>query len=207
MFCILPILNSIFMSSGFIRCSLLLLLAGGLMAYDMPKGWRIGGNRPNDYEMGVEVGSGQNGKNAATIRSYRKEAYGYGVLEQRISSDNYKGKRIKLTGFIKTKNVDHWAGLLMKVESKCTNPVTGKEQRKIIAFDNMYNRLISGNTDFTKYEVILDVPDSASDIEYGARLTGAGQIWFDGLKFEVVGKDVAVTSSELKEPTNLDFNN
>ena len=94
----------------------------------------------------------------------------------------------------------------MKVIGKRANPVTGKEVNQIIALDNMYNRFVAGNTDFTMYDIVLDIPDSASSICIGARLNGAGQIWFEGLKVEVVGNDVPVTSSDLKEPTNLDFN-
>ncbi len=193
------------MFSKIVQCSLLLFLVGALMSYDMPKGWIAGGTNPNQYEMGIDEGAGQNGKNAATIRSIREEAFGYGLLEQRFSSDNYKGKRLKLTGYLKTKKVSKWAGLVMKVLSKTINPVTGKEQRKVITYDNMYTRFVNGTTAYTKYEIVLDVPDSSSDIEYGARLTGAGQIWFDQLSFEVVGKDVPLTTSELKEPTNTDF--
>ena len=195
------------MLSKTVRYSLIFLLVTTLMSYDMPKGWRAGGTTPNFYEMGIDDGAGQNRKNAATIRSIRPDVRGSGVLEQRFASDNYKGKRLKLTGFLKTKNVTEWAGLMMKIEYKVMNPVTGKEQRKVISYDNMYNRFVNGTTAFTKYEIVLDVPDSSSDIEYGARLTGSGQIWFDQLKFEVVGKDVPVTYSELKEPTNLDFEN
>jgi len=199
------IINFIVMLPKIIRYSLLFLLIGTLMAYDMPKGWVVGGSNPNDYEMGVDVGAGQNGKNAATIRSYRKEANGHGMLAQRIASDNYKGKRVRLSGYLKTKNVDKWAGLLITLEGKIINPKTGNEQVKMLTYDDMRSRFVNGTTDFTKYEVVMDVPDSCSDIVYGARLTGPGQIWFDGLKFETVGNDVPVTSSELKEPTNLDF--
>jgi len=101
--------------------------------------------------------------------------------------------------------VDEWAGLVMKIEGKSINPKTGKEVATIISYDNMYSRLINGTNDFKKYEIVLDVPDSSSTIEFGGRLTGAGQIWFERLKLDIVDKDVPVTSSDLKEPTNLDF--
>ena len=193
------------MLSKITRCSLLCLLAWVLMAYDMPNGWYASGSNPNAYEMGIDPGAGQNGKNAATIRALRPETYGYGRLIQKFASDKYKGKRLKLTGFLRTKNVSEWAGLLMKVEGKSINRVTGKEQNKVLSLDNMYNRFVSGTTHFTKYEIVLDVPDSSSYIMYGLRLTGSGQIWLDQVSFEVVGKDVPVTSSELNEPTNIDF--
>ena len=185
--------------------SLLLLLAAALMAYDMPKGWIASGSNPNDYDMGVDVGAGQNGKNAATIRSISKVANGHGLLLQRIASDNYKGKRVKLYGYLKTKKVYEWAGLLIILDGKVINRATGNEQTKMLAYDDMRNRHVSGTKDYTKYEIVMDVPDSVTQIEFGARLTGPGQIWFDQLSFEVVGQDVPVTNAVLKEPTNLDF--
>ncbi len=180
-------------------------IATVLMAYDMPHGWLKGGSAPLQYEMGTDVGAGQHGKNAATIRSIRQDVNGYGNMVQSIASDRYKGKRLRFTGYLKTKNVDQWAGLLMKVITKKKEPTTGHEYGTIIAYDNMYNRFVNGTQDFTKYEIVLDVPDSATDIVFGARLTGAGQIWFDKLKFDVVDNNVPVTSSGLEEPTNLDF--
>jgi len=200
----LAIINIISMLSKIIRYSLLFLLAGTLMAYDMPKGWIAGGSYhyQYDYVMGVVK---KHGQNVATIRSVQNEVGGYGSMVQRLVSDNYKGKRARLTGLLKVRNVDQWAGLLMRIECKTIDPVTGNEKRKVISRDNMYNRFVHGTAGYTKCEIVLDVPDTASDIEFGARLTGPGQIWFDQLKFEVVGKEVPVTSSDLKEPTNLEF--
>jgi hypothetical protein len=41
--------------------------------------------------------------------------------------------------------------------------------------------------------VVLDVPDAATGIAFGALLSGDGTLWVDDLTFEVVGKDIPTT--------------
>jgi len=83
----------------------------------------------------------------------------------------------------------------------------GKEMG--VAFDNMQDRAIKGTTDWRLYEVVLDVPEDATGIASGILLTGAGEVWLNGARFEVVGPDVAVTGSKNAKtpdkPVNLDF--
>jgi hypothetical protein len=90
-----------------------------------------------------------------------------------------------------------------------------KDSKKALSFDNMKggkkDRSIQGSSDWTRYDIVLDVPMNASNIAYGALLPGTGQIWFDDMKFEVVDKDVPTTGMEEetmstnKEPVNLSF--
>jgi len=97
--------------------------------------------------------------------------------------------------------VSDWAGLWLRVDGPKSEP---------LAFDNMQERAIKGDTDWTKYEIVLDVPDHAAEIAFGLLLSGKGQVWMDDLKFEVVGKDVPTTGKGLEKetvasPINLDF--
>ena len=79
----------------------------------------------------------------------------------------------------------------------------------MVAFDNMQDRSIKGTTDWRRYEVVLDVPKDATGIALGILLTGTGEVWLNGARFEVVGSDVAVTGSNYgkipDKPVNLDF--
>jgi hypothetical protein len=175
-----------------------------LLSFDTPLGWFIAGSKPKSYEMGIDKGAAQDGKNAATIKSIDKKIDGFGTLMQQCKPDKYLNKRVRMTGFVKTENVTTWAGLWLRVDQ------SGSQQP--LSFDNMSNRPIKGTTDWTKYEIILDVPSNASLIAYGALLGGTGQIWFDSITIEVVGDTVPITglvnskkSMTLDEPTNLDF--
>lgn len=126
-------------------------------------------------------------------------------MRQTIDADNYKGKRVRLTGYLKTRNVDNWSGLYLRINGPKQKLPDGKEKYTLIARDNMYNRSLKGTNDFTRCELVLDVPDSADNIVYGAILTGPGQIWFDRMKLDVVDKNVPVTEGKLTKPTNMNF--
>lgn len=173
-----------------------------LLSFDIPKEWFKAGDKPNSYEMGIAKATGQDGKNAATIKSIDKKIKGFGTLMQQCKADKFLGKRIKMTGYVKSENVKSWAGLWLRVDEKGTN--------KCLSFDNMGDRPIKGTTGWTKYEIVLDVPKSSSLIAYGALLAGTGQIWFDTITFEIVGDSAEPSKSptqteEINEPTNTDF--
>ena len=88
-----------------------------------------------------------------------------------------------MSAYVKTEDVSKWAGLWMRVDGP-----TG-----IVSFDNMSNRAIVGDTDWTRYEIVLDVPEDATHIGFGILLHEEGQVWVDGFTFEAVGQDVPIT--------------
>ncbi len=174
-----------------------------LCSYDIPTGWFAAGSKPKSYQMGTDKGAGQNGVNAATIKSIEKNIDGFGTLMQQSMPGVYLGKRVRMTGYVKSENVTSWAGLWLRVDQAGST--------KSLSFDNMHDRPIKGTTAWTKCEIVLDVPSNASMLAYGALLNGTGQIWFDNLQFEIVDNTVPVTGSSPKSsatvdgPTNLDF--
>lgn len=192
------------MIKSIFKSVLLLGTTVALLSFDTPTGWFNAGSKPKSYEMGIDKGAGQDGKNAATIKSIDKKIDGFGTLMQQSKPDKYLGKRVRMTGFVKSENVSTWAGLWLRVDQ------SGSQQP--LSFDNMGDRPIKGTTGWTKYEIVLDVPNNASLIAYGALLDGTGQIWFDNITFEVVGDNVPTTgsvngkkSATQDEPKNLDF--
>jgi hypothetical protein len=79
-----------------------------------------------------------------------------------------------------------------------------------VGFDNMEQRAIRGTRPWTMYEVVLDVPADATGISFGALLNGRGEIWLNGVRFDVVGQDVHTTGTDSNgalpaTPVNLDF--
>ncbi len=184
---------------------LLVMVTVALVSFDLPKGWIVAGDSPTKYDMGIDKGAGQGGKNAATIKSIDKKISGFGTLMQECKADKYLGKKIKMTGMVKSSNVTDWAGLWLRVDQ------AGSQIP--LAFDNMQDRAIKGTTDWKKYEIVLDVPANASILAYGTLLAGTGQVWFNNITFEVVdastkttsAKDVSKESYVQPEPTNLNF--
>jgi hypothetical protein len=192
---------------GVAAAAVLLFACGGLAqapaaAQHAPEGWLLAGSKPASYRTGVDAQMVHEGLPSAYLVSAVPEPDGFGTLMQYISADNYAGKRIRLRASVRSEDVSHWAGLWMRVD----------KGEKAVAFDNMQKRSIKGTTQWRTYDVVLDVPASASGIGFGLLLDGPGQAWMSGVQFEVVGREVPVTDMVTAErpmtpavPVNLNF--
>lgn len=169
----------------------------------LPDRWDRRESKPLTYRIYIEDCAGQNSGNAATIKSIVENTGGFGNLMQSFSAGRYKGKRIRMTGYMKTKDVADWAGFWLRIDGY------GSDKKKQLAFDNMRdgnkNRSITGTNAWKKYDIVLDVSEEATDIVFGALLSGTGQIWFEKIKFDIVDNSVPTTARAADEP-NLDFN-
>jgi hypothetical protein len=173
----------------------LAVAAGGSTARaQVPKGWYAAGSHPSEYDMVVDKATKHGGVASVTIRC--KEANpsdGFGTLMQTFKAEKFQGKRLRLTGFVKSSDVADWAGLWVRVDGA---------EKTCLAFDNMMDRKIEGTTAWTKYSVVLDVPEDAAAIAFGLLMAGKGQVWVDDLAFDVVGPEVATTGLVI-EPEEL----
>lgn len=183
------------MKKHIIKLSLASLVAI-LFSFTLPEGWIIAGSKPKSYDMGIAPNEGRDGKNCATIQSKDKKIEGFGTLMQMISAEKYKGKRLKLSAYIKTQDVEKWCGLWMRGDGL---------NKELLAFDNMGNRPIKGNTEWKIYEVILDIPESTHKIAFGTLLDGTGKVWIDDYNMEIVEKTVPTTGNYSNNPKNLSF--
>ena len=170
---------------------------------ELPAGWFRAGSKPADYEMAVDASAGRTGPAAfIKARTPTPAADGFGTLMQQFASDQYRGKRLRLSGYVKATGISNWAGLWMRVDGAGTTP---------LAFDNMQDRPIKGTQEWKRYEIVLDVPQSAVNIAFGILLAGPGQAWLDDLQFEVVANGVPTTdqmgraSPGAGGPQNLGF--
>lgn len=183
--------------------SLAVLLATALFSFQPAKEWFPAGNARDSYDMGIDNTVVHNGKAAATIQSKEPKIKGFGALMQECKADKYRGKKVKMSGYLKTTDVDGWAGFWLRIDKKGSN--------KNLAFDNMHNRKVKGTNDWTQFEIVLDVSCEASNMAYGVLLTGTGQVWFDDIQFEEVKPEVTIyhpMGSEIEQqpaPANLNF--
>jgi hypothetical protein len=107
---------------------------------------------------------------------------------QMCKANEYLGKRVRLSAYVKSKDIADWAGVWFRVDDPQVKP---------LAFDNMQNRPIKGTSDWKKYEIVLDIPQEAVNLAFGILLQGKGQAWIDDIKFESVTKDVPVTAPPI----------
>lgn len=166
------------------------------------KGWILSGSDPYNYEMGVDHAVVHQGKASGYLKSKTVlEGDSFATMMQQFKADNYVNKRIRLSGFLKTKDVGLFSSMWMRVDN-----VNGDT----IQFDNMSNRPITGTTNWCLYSIVLDVPKESVVISFGIILSGRGQVWVDQLTFEEVDESVLSTNLEIQsdildEPVNLSF--
>ena len=166
-------------------------------AAEKPAGWFLAGKDPDSYTMDVDDTVAHGGKSSARLASTRAPN-GFGTMMQSCDPSEYRGKRVRLSAFVKTQDLKEWAGVWMRVD--------GAEQGRSLAFDNMSNRPIQGTMDWTRQEVVLDVPDEATNISFGILVNGEGKLWIDDIQFQVVDKSVPVTGlTGHGKPQNLSF--
>lgn len=163
------------------------------------KSWFMAGDHPQDYEFGVDTQETFQDKSSGYLKARRPDAEGFGTMMQMFKADKYRGKRMSFSAYVKSADVENWAGLWMRID--------GSGQR-MLGFDNMQNRPIKGTTDWQKYNIVLDVPQESINIAFGTLLCGQGQVWLSNVQFNEVAPDVPTSNiSETGEaqPGNLDF--
>jgi RNA polymerase sigma factor (sigma-70 family) len=83
------------------------------------------------------------------------------------------------------------------------------KRMRLSAEARMQRRAVRGTTDWQRYDVVLDVAPEATAVAFGVLLSGRGDGWISGVRFEPVGLDVATTGggggSLADGPANLDF--
>lgn len=165
----------------------------------VPRGWHLAGSKPAEFEAGVDASQAFQGHASAYLKSTETKVDGFGTLMQTIVADQYKGKRVRLSGLVKSEEVLGWAGLWMRVD----------QGTSIVAFDNMEDRAIKGTTGWQRYDVVLGVPKDATGISFGILLAGTGEVWLNSTKFDVVEMETPVTKPNdgklPDKPVNLDF--
>ena len=167
------------------------------------KGWQLSGSHPFNYQMGIDREIFHQGKASGFLKSVTvvQTEGEFATMMQQFKADKYMGKRLKLSGFIKTKAVSGFCGFWMRIDDALHD---------VLQFDNMSDRPIIGDTGWNHYSIVLDVPDNSAAIAFGVLLSGSGQVWIDGLQFEEVGTKVPTTNIDfsvdlLDEPMNLSF--
>lgn len=83
-----------------------------------------------------------------------------------------RGKKVTFSGAIRSDSLAGFAGLWWRVDG----------EKGTLAFDNMSDRGPHGTTPWTRYEITLDVPPDATNINFGLlSVASAGTAWFDSL--------------------------
>jgi hypothetical protein len=164
----------------------LVLVTNQSIADPAPAGWRLSVTPEDGVVAGIDSGVFHQGRRSAVLARTAGED-GIVSLRQSFRPDSLRGKRIRLTAWGRTQDIENRAFIWLRVD--------GKEIEDILAFDNMWDRPLQGTSDWSRYEIVVDVAPQASSVIFGAYLMGKGALWVDDFVIEPVGQDVVVTDA------------
>lgn len=141
---------------------------------DLPDNWVKWG----EYNLKIDSVNVQSGNKSVLIDGENGEDFG--SVAYKLPS-NFKGKTIKLEGYIKFENVTNgYVGLLLRID----------KDGQSVEFDNMASQNLSGSHDWKKYSITLNFAEDADYIYVGGILVGRGKAWFDNFKVTIDGKSI-----------------
>jgi hypothetical protein len=110
-------------------------------------GWLINGSNVEGFSVVHDRDVKQVGAASARIECLVPRSNGFGGMMQTIAADAYRGKRVRFSALVRTRDVAGWVGLWMRVD---------RPTQRASAFDNMQDRSIKGTTDWQRHAVVLD---------------------------------------------------
>jgi serine/threonine protein kinase len=162
---------------------------------ELPAGWDRGGWNPTVFEIRTDREVVHRGRASGCIFARNGEEGDWATLVQTIRADRFRGRRVRLSAFLRSENVWEGAALWMSIDG-----IDGR-----LAFDGMKNRLVRGTTDWRRYEIVLDVPEESTALSFGLLLIGGsrGKAWIDDVTLEMVSNDEPVTEAEYAPARNV----
>jgi hypothetical protein len=173
-----------------------------MLAAALPPDWFPLGDQPEAYEAGPLEGRGPGGKPALYVHSTGPGGYGhFGGVGQFGPVARLRGRRVRLTAWARTQDVEEWAGVWLRVEKN-------DAKHTLQAYDNEHDRPMRGTRAWAQHELVVDVPKDAGRLVFGVFLRGPGMVAVSDFRLAPVSLDVPLTGSWGKpndEPAGLDL--
>lgn len=143
------------------------------------KGWTlfVNGGNASSYKFSVVYDEFRKSK-VGYLKSMDEVKNKSGLVYQNFIPTDYKNKRVRISAFIKSVNVDKWCNFWIRIDDK--------NHKKALKIKTLRKNSIKGNTDWKKYEFDLEFPEASADFSFGVILIGNGEIYFDDFAFEII---------------------
>jgi len=138
--------------------------------------WQLKALQNDRYEASRDQKTTFGGKATARLQT-NVETADLGSLHQSIDAEPYRGKRIRFATNAKVQGVEEWTGLWLRIEGAFI---------PFLAFADTHDVNLSGNRDWTRLNIVIDVPEAAERIHLGLAQEGAGTSWFGPVSVEIV---------------------
>lgn len=149
-----------------------LLLATGAGAQPDVGGYKLEG-AAGQFSLGVDPQNRRGAKPAIALRA--TDGAGEGSMTRSIKASIYRGKKVRLTGWLKGDGASR-ATLFLRAMDADGKPLAAEERREGVG----------SGADWSQHSLTLAVPRDAATVEYGVQLSGKGAIWVDNLQLVAV---------------------
>jgi len=143
------------------------------------KGWTFGEGPSQNFDRGIDTNMVYQGHPSFFIKTKEGATEGKAGLQQSFTADEYRGKRLRLSGLLKTENVERGTGLRLQIEGV----------NATLRQANVKEHALQGTHDWTRRELEVDVPQESISVGLGLLLVGRGQVWLSDVQLEVVDED------------------
>jgi hypothetical protein len=159
-------------------------------SWHVPAGWSATESQAGEYQVGVDrtvvhPAAVNQGKSSLFMRALTAQPRGVVVVSQSFDPSRYQGRRVRISGYFRASRI------------------VGRATLYLTTFDSSDGTEVGEKPQWTRYEVVADIPAEAGKLEIGVRFQGAGTLWVDDLVFEQVPDSTPLT--QPTQPQNLNF--
>ncbi|MBW8847465.1 MAG: hypothetical protein JF607_21080 [Burkholderiales bacterium] len=184
----------------------IVLSVGAATPPRMPSGWLAHNtftfseatlSASNGYEVGIDPASDAVGSPNLTVRFVAPtEPWVVDMGAAHQSLYGYAGKRLRFSGQLRADAVKGWAGLFLGQGDVIllNRIVVAQPDAEALLPAGM---AVASDGDWHDVSVVFDVPADAPQVILGLALVGEGQVWARNLQFQVVGNEVATTTTKI----------
>lgn len=120
---------------------------------------------------------------------------------QSSAAGSYKGTRLQFSAYLSSQSALGGGALWLRADDA---------KGLTAAFENQLLYPLTGNSPWTFEVIVIDVPETARALFYGAVFRNGGSFWMDSAEFNVVDKAVPLTGRPVTAPgaavnTHLDL--
>jgi hypothetical protein len=137
------------------------------------------------YRASIDHRAAHSGRASLLLKSESGDVQGFAAV-QRIRAGAWRGKRIRLSGWLKSSGTDRGGALWLRIDMANGDYI----------LDGM---LESSPAGWTRKEIVASVPVDAVGISFGVRMAGRGEVWADDFVLEPAPGTVPVTTIERRK--------
>ncbi len=155
-----------------------------------PRGWKVTGPQAAGCILKSDFNYVQNGAASALLQTLANDSVSHCGIIQASTVGKFRGQRVAFSAYLATQSMSGRGALWFRADDA---------SGAVVAFQNQLRQGLSGTSPWTAEVLVIDVPETADNIFYGAVLSGSGMLWVDSADFNIVKNTVAVTGPAFSD--------